>query len=383
MAYRVAILGCRNRGQAAARAYAAHPGTEVVALCDLVKERRDELGDELSVDARFDDLDDMMTAVGPDIVAIPVGTEFHFELGMRVLEYGAHIDIEKPICVDLEQGDALLEKARSKGSSIAVHHQGRTGASMRAVCQAVEAGKLGELQHVSASGKGYYGGYGLMNIGTHSVNAMLELTGRCHQVHAVAVTGEKPVDPTDVVASPNGMGTICGEFITATFVFGANVSATLTQHRFPQVDARAHHAQFHGTEGRIYWTNPGAYWCPDPYAFPGPQEEWIPLEATLPSFGDIGEAAIDEVLYVDEFVNALDEGRSHTSSGEEGVHVLEILMGVFESAAYGTKVDLPQVQRDHPLIRWREEASMGAVPAVPRPYNEWLAEEDNRLGRSG
>ena len=37
--YRVAILGCRGRGEAAGQAYQAHPRTEVVALCDPVPER--------------------------------------------------------------------------------------------------------------------------------------------------------------------------------------------------------------------------------------------------------------------------------------------------------------------------------------------------------
>jgi len=41
--YRVAILGCRGRGTAAARAYHAHPRTEIVALCDLVQDRLNAL----------------------------------------------------------------------------------------------------------------------------------------------------------------------------------------------------------------------------------------------------------------------------------------------------------------------------------------------------
>ena len=41
--YRVAILGCRGRGTAAARAYHAHPRTEIVALCDLVQDLLDTL----------------------------------------------------------------------------------------------------------------------------------------------------------------------------------------------------------------------------------------------------------------------------------------------------------------------------------------------------
>ena len=102
--YRVAILGCRGRGTAAARAYHAHPRTEIVALCDLVQDLLDTLGDELGVAARYTDLDAMIGQHQPDIVAIPTGTEFHHSLALRVLEYGVHIDIEKPLCVDCQAG---------------------------------------------------------------------------------------------------------------------------------------------------------------------------------------------------------------------------------------------------------------------------------------
>ena len=126
--YRVAILGCRGRGTAAARAYHAHPRTEVVALCDLIQERLNTLGDELGVKTRFTDLDEMIRQTAPDIVAIPTGTEFHYDLCMRVLEHGVHIDVEKPMCVDLEQADVVVAKAKENGVRIAVHHQGRVGA---------------------------------------------------------------------------------------------------------------------------------------------------------------------------------------------------------------------------------------------------------------
>ena len=83
--YRVAVLGCRMRGAAAARAYHAHPRTKVVALCDLLQERLDAFGDELGVSARYTDLDVMIGESSPDIVAISTGTEFHFDLSMGVL----------------------------------------------------------------------------------------------------------------------------------------------------------------------------------------------------------------------------------------------------------------------------------------------------------
>jgi len=59
---------------------------------------------------------------------------------------------------------------------------------------------------------------------------------------------------------------------------------------------------------------------------------------------------------------------------------MEIMMGIFESGAYGLSVDLPQKDRSHPLIRWRQEAGMGALPDMPRAYGDWLNVEGQRLG---
>ena len=94
--YRVAILGCRSRGTSAAKAYHAHPRTEIVALCDLVQERLETLGDIVNVSAHFTDLDEMIQQTAPDIVAIPTATEAHYPLCMRVLEHGVNIEVEKP-----------------------------------------------------------------------------------------------------------------------------------------------------------------------------------------------------------------------------------------------------------------------------------------------
>ena len=381
--YRVCILGCRSRGAAAARAYHAHPRCEIAGLCDLVPERRDALGNELGIAARFGDLDLMMRQIQPDIVAIPTGTEFHFDLGMRVVAYGAHIDVEKPMCAELAQADVLLKKADDMGMQIAVHHQGRSGAALQAVARALREGKIGALRHIAASGKGYYGGYGLMNIGTHSINAMLELTGPCRRVMADVRTNGRPVSPEDVLPSPNGMGVIAGEDITATLSFDNRVTATLLQHRFPEVDSTAHGFEVYGTEGRLFWRNTGAWWMPAPHFSPEAKAaKWEALALVYPEHYDPkGIAAADEYLYVDEYVRALDEGRAHACSGQQGLHVMEILMAIFESGAYGMAVDVPQKDREHPLVRWRREAGLGALPEMPRPYEAWMEAEGRRLGR--
>ena len=386
--YRTAILGCRSRGTAAARAYHAHPRTEVVALCDLVQDHLDTLGDELGVAAQFGDLDKMISETRPDIVAIPTGTEFHYELAMRVLEYGVHIDIEKPLCVDLEQADAVVAKARDKGSRIAVHHQGRSGALMQTLGRVLREGRIGRVRCLDGYGKNYYGGYGLMNIGTHQLNNMLKVAGHCRSVVAVILTDNHPITPADVVPSPSGMGTIAGEYISATLRFDDDVTATLRQHRFPTSTRPI--MEVCGTEGRLMWTEVGlapggAWWLPHPeYKPDGTHDQWQALEPTIPDgFDPQSPALIDEYCFVEEYVNALDENREPESSGVEGHHVVEIMMGAFESAAWSRPVDFPQQDRSHPLKRWRRENGLAPDPdPMPRAYGEWLDAEDQRLGRA-
>ena len=380
--YRVAILGCRGRGTAAGRAYYQHPRTEVVGVCDLIAERREALGEELEVEARYEDLDAMIEETKPDIVVIPTGTEFHYELLMRVLEHGVHIDVEKPMCTDLVEVDAVLARARQKDVRIGVHHQGRTGGAMWAVKRAIAAGRIGELRYVHGSGKGYYGAYGLMNIGTHMINSMLGVAGHCRGVAATMLTDGRPVTPEDVIVAAGGMGVVAGEQITAALEFESGITGTLVQHRFPKVDSTAYMMEIFGTEGRLLWKTTGAWWLPVPHFLPG-GEEWQPLELVLPESYD-ADGTADEADYgfADDFVNALDQGRKHECSGTEGAHVVEILMGIFEAGACGRRVELPQADRRQPLLRWRQEAGLAPPGPVPRPYGEWLEAEDRRLGRS-
>ncbi len=91
---------------------------------------------------------------------------------------------------------------------------------------------------------------------------------------------------------------------------------------------------------------------------------------------------LNEFNYVNEYVNALDAGHSHPCNGEEGRHVLEVINAIYWSAIQGTRVSLADMPRHHPLTQFRLDHGLKAEPdPAPRPYKEWLAAEDRRLGR--
>ncbi|MBI2297547.1 MAG: Gfo/Idh/MocA family oxidoreductase [Armatimonadetes bacterium] len=377
--WRVAIVGCGPRGTHAGKAYHAHPRTAVVGLCDTDRERLDTLGDLLGVETRESDLDRLIEAT-PDIVVLPVRTDLHHPPALRVLGHGVHLDIEKPLATSLDQADEILALAARQGVRVAVHHQGRVGPAFRAVARAVDEGRIGDLLHLDGSCKGYYGGYGMMNIGTHLLNAVLRLTGPCHSVTATATSGGRPVTPEDVVWAAGGMGAVLGERLVALLSFAGGLTAAVRQQRFPQVDSNAYGIVIHGTEGKLHWRGQRAYWLPVPHHVPdGERDRWEELPAEPPpGWSPEGGAEAEDYAFVEEYVQALDTGRDHECSGATALHVLEILMGMFESAATGRRVELPQRERAHPLLAWRRAAGLGDPPAGPLDYREWLAAEERR-----
>jgi len=79
---------------------------------------------------------------------------------------------------------------------------------------------------------------------------------------------------------------------------------------------------------------------PQPHYTPDVRKDhWQTLDPIY-SPTDNPESIVDNYWFVDEYVQALGQGRNHEYSGAEERHALEVIMGVFEPAAYGIGVNL-------------------------------------------
>ena len=95
--YKVAILGYRNQGKFHhAPAFAKNPDCEIVAVCDIVEERAREGAETYGVSAYLD-ADEMLEEEEIDIVDIPVGEQYRFDLVMKCLKRDKHVFTEKPL----------------------------------------------------------------------------------------------------------------------------------------------------------------------------------------------------------------------------------------------------------------------------------------------
>ena len=177
------------------------------------------------------------------------------------------------------------------------------------------------------------------------------------------------------------MGAIAGEYITATLQYEGHVTGTLLQHRFHKMDTDA---LCYGTlrhRGAVLMAKRQRMVATDTALSPGWDTRPVgSVRAYFPEHYDPKSGAAEtDYWFVEEYVNALDEGRAHECSGTAGRHIIEMMMGIFESAAYGTRVNLPQADRRHPLLRWREESGLEPPAEMPRAYGDWLTLESDRI----
>ena len=119
---RAGVVGAGVFGGHHARQYAALEGVRLAGVFDPDLERAEALAGGLGVEA-FGGLAALLAAIDVLTVASPAAT--HREVGLAALNAGVHIYVEKPLAATLEDADALVSLAASRGLVLACGHQER------------------------------------------------------------------------------------------------------------------------------------------------------------------------------------------------------------------------------------------------------------------
>lgn len=91
-------------------AAAHHVGIYPVAICASRRSAHlDELALTSGITEVFDSYEEMLRAASVDTVYVAVPNSLHFEFGMRALQHGKHVIIEKPFASDAAQAKRLAE----------------------------------------------------------------------------------------------------------------------------------------------------------------------------------------------------------------------------------------------------------------------------------
>lgn len=116
---KVGVVGMGGIGNLHADCHKADELAELVAVCDLIKERADKAAERLGVPAYYS-LKEMLKA-HPDLDIVDVCTSgyengsWHYEPTMEALDAGKHVLVEKPISNEITEAREMVAYAYKKG----------------------------------------------------------------------------------------------------------------------------------------------------------------------------------------------------------------------------------------------------------------------------
>jgi len=100
--------------------------------------------------AGFDDYRQMVEHTLPDLVAVVVPTDLHFEVASYLLDRGINVLLEKPMTSSVEEAQALIQLAAIRDVKLAIGHIERFNPAVIEVKRHLVAGELGQVFHLHA-----------------------------------------------------------------------------------------------------------------------------------------------------------------------------------------------------------------------------------------
>src|SRR6266581_7374778 len=91
----------------------------------------------------YSDYREMVEKARPDLVAVVVPTNLHFEVASYLLDQGINVLIEKPMTSTIEEASTLIRLAHTRGARIAVGHIERFNPAIIELKRRMMKGELG------------------------------------------------------------------------------------------------------------------------------------------------------------------------------------------------------------------------------------------------
>ena len=182
---RVGVIGVGYLGKFHAEKYARMKDVELVGVVDILAERAERVGTEFGTDS-FTDHRDFIDQV--DAVSVVVPTPLHFAISRDFLEHGVDVLIEKPIAETLEEAEALIEVAASRGAVIQVGHLERFNPAVVALTNVIDRPLFIESHRLSVFQERGTEVDVVLDLMIHDIDIILSLVkSQLQHIHAAGV----------------------------------------------------------------------------------------------------------------------------------------------------------------------------------------------------
>jgi len=148
---KVAVVGLGYFGVHYVRISRDLPEAELVAVCDVFKDRVDNMVAKHPELKGYTDIDELLEHKGLEAVILITHASSHYELAKKVLAAKKHLLIEKPLTTDAREAVHLTELAKTSRVTCLVGHTFLYNNGVRKTKQMLKSGGFGDLLYMHAT----------------------------------------------------------------------------------------------------------------------------------------------------------------------------------------------------------------------------------------
>lgn len=334
---RAAVVGL-GVGQQHAKAYANNSHTELVAICDPDAQKRDTVLAQFGNVSAFDDYEQMLVSVKPDIVSICTPNYMHVPQALQALSAHCHVLVEKPMALTRTDCEALIEKSEQSGKLVYIGQEVRRFPQFVEMKRLLEQGTLGDIYYAESTyihnlekviektpwrqNRNNYESF-IIGGGCHPVDLLRHFLGDPVQVYAQANHFNKKLASEDCISAKYTFrnGAIANVLVAVGGVVPYSIDLKL-----------------YGTEGTVTSNNvqKSAMMCANS---PSGKHEWT----TLPVHGEHEAHVI--ATQIDHFIDCIVNGTAPLVDVYEGANSTIACIAALESLRSGKVVEITPYAR--------------------------------------
>lgn len=366
MTYRVVVIGTGTEpdnpgrdGYAMAYHHAAgyekHDDCELVGCVDIIRENAEAFANEfdISSDSIFEDYEEALSTIKPDIVSICVPPAIHADITIGCIRSGVvqSIHCEKPMTDTYGDAKLMTQEANRHNVQLTFNHQRRFSDAVRTAKDLLDTGEIGDLQRVEFSAP-----VGIFDYGSHSFDL-------CNYFNDESpsewVLGQIDYSEENVLFGTHNENQAIVHWKYENGVHGVAASDSTTIGG--PADAFACHNRLIGTDGVIE-VGPE-----------GDEEEELPALRLRQDGDDWKSVETEDGLHGWEFIDraiaenvrCLREDETPELCAENALNATEQIFATWESSRQRARIDLPLTIEDNPL-----QAMLDSGELTPRPEGE-------------
>jgi predicted dehydrogenase len=280
---------------------------------------------------------------GVEVVLCLTPPDWHAEIALEAIAAGRHVYTEKPLATSVVRAREVLDAAAAADRKVGCAPDTFLGAGIQTLKAALDSGAIGrpalaqvrllarppEVWHPAPAFLYAELSGPLLDIGPYAIATMAELVGPVRRVIGLAARARD----AGVIATGPSAGTTFPiaepTTVSAVLEHASGVLTTLTTSFDADGPAR-HGVELHGSDGALLGGDPNGFDGPVILRRRGHDDESLPL---VSQWRDNARG-----LGLQDLCRAVGDGTPQRASGALGLHVVEVLLAIRDSAHDGAAI---------------------------------------------